>query len=105
MKQTPNELFNKLTEKFNPKKEKEIINEELGQIITLKPLVQMEATPKESFWTKFETFLAEGGTLEPIVNNDMKTNTLEKEKKVKADPKLKYEMDSKLAGLIKFLMV
>ena len=101
MKQTPNELFNKLTEKFNPKKEKEIINEELGQIITLKPLVQMEATPKESFWTKFETFLAEGGTLEPIVNNDMKTNTLEKEEKVKADPKLKYEMDSKLAGSYK----
>ena len=101
MKQTPNELFNKLTEKFNPKKEKEIINEELGQIITLKPLVQMEATPKESFWTKFETFLAEGGTLEPIVNNDMKTNTLDKEKKVKADPKLNYEMDSKLAGSYK----
>jgi len=101
MKQTPNELFNKLTKKFNPKKEKEIINEELGQIVTLKPLVQLEASPKEPFWTKFENFLAEGGTLDPIVNTEMKTNTLEKEEKVKADPKLKYEMDSKLAGSYK----
>jgi len=101
MKQTSNELFNKLTKKFNPKKEKKIINEELGKIITLKPLVQMEASPKEPFWTKFETFLAEGGTLDPIVNTEMKTNTLEKEEKVKADPKLKYEMDSKLAGSYK----
>ena len=101
MKQTPNELFNKLTKKFNPKKEKEVINEELGQIITLKPIVQMEATPKESFWTKFESFLAEGGTLEPLVNDSKKINTEKAEEKIKADPKLKYEMDSKLAGSYK----
>ena len=44
MKHTPNELFNKLTKKFNPKVEKELINEELGQIVTLKPLVQMESS-------------------------------------------------------------
>ena len=105
MKQTPNELFNKLTEKFNPKKEKEVINEELGKIVTLKPLVQLTSedfNPNKQAWeSKFENFLAEGGTLDPLVNNDMKTNTLEKEEKVKADSKLKYEMDSKLAGSYK----
>ena len=105
MKQTPNELFNKLTEKFNPKKEKEVINEELGKIVTLKPLVQLTSedfNPNKQAWeSKFENFLAEGGTLDPLVNDDMKTNTLEKEEKVKADPKLKYEMDSKLAGSYK----
>ena len=105
MKNTPNELFNKLTEKFNPKKEKEVINEELGKIVTLKPLVQLTSedfNPNKQAWeSKFENFLAEGGTLDPLVNDDMKTNTLEKEEKVKADPKLKYEMDSKLAGSYK----
>lgn len=101
MKQTPQQLFEQLSKEFNSKKEKEVINEELGKIVTLKPLVQMEASPKEPFWTKFENFLAEGGTLDPIVNTEMKTNTLEKEEKVKADSKLKYEMDNKLAGSYK----
>ena len=101
MKHTPNELFNKLTKKFNPKIEKELINEELGKIIELKPIVQLESTIKEPFWSKFETFLAEGGTLEPIVNNDMKSNTKEAEEKIKADPKLKFEMENKLAGSYK----
>ena len=101
MKHTPNELFNKLTKEFSPKKDKELINEELGQVITLKPIVQMEASVKEPFWKNFENFLAEGGTLEPIVNNDMKTNTLDKEEKIKANPKLKFEMDTKLGGTFK----
>ena len=101
MKHTPNELFKKLSKEFSSQVDKELINEELGQIVTLKPLVQMESSIKEPFWSKFENFLAEGGTLDPIVNTEMKTNTLEKEEKVKADPKLKYEMDSKLAGSYK----
>lgn len=101
MKQTPNQLFKQLSKEFSPKKGKELINEELGQIVTLKPINTIEASPKDPFWTKFENFLAEGGTLDPIVNDDMKTNTLEKEEKVKADPKLKYEMDNKLAGSYK----
>jgi hypothetical protein len=101
MKQTPNQLFKQLSKEFSPKKDKELINEELGQIVTLKPINTIEASPKDPFWTKFENFLAEGGTLDPIVNDDMKTNTLEKEEKVKADPKLKYEMDNKLAGSYK----
>ena len=79
MKQTPNQLFKQLSKEFSPKKDKELINEELGQIVTLKPINTIEASPKDPFWTKFENFLAEGGTLDPIVNDDMKTNTLEKE--------------------------
>ena len=39
MKHTPNQLFEQLSKKFAPKKDKELINEELGQIVTLKPLV------------------------------------------------------------------
>ncbi len=101
MKQTPNQLFEQLSKEFSPKKDKELINEELGQVITLKPINTIEASPKEPFWTKFENFLAEGGALEPIVNTEEKTNTLEAEEKVKADSKLKYEMDSKLAGSYK----
>jgi len=101
MKKTSNQLFEQLSKEFSSKKSKESINEELGKIVTLKPLVQMEASVKEPFWTKFENFLAEGGTLDPILNDDMKTNTLEKEKKVKADPKLKFEMDNKLGGSYK----
>ncbi|MCP4764269.1 MAG: hypothetical protein GY870_21020 [archaeon] len=101
MKQTSNQLFEQLSKEFSPKKDKELINEELGQIVTLKPINTIEASPKDPFWTKFENFLAEGGTLDPIVNDDMKTNTLEKEEKVKADPKMKYEMDNKLAGSYK----
>ena len=107
MKHTPSELFNQLTKKFSPKVEKELINEELGQIVTLKPLVNLTSedfNPNKQAWeTKFENFVNEerAKSLEPIVNDDMKTNTLEKENKIKADPKLKFEMDTKLGGSYK----
>jgi len=103
MKHTPNELFKKLSKEFSPKIDKELINEELGQIVTLKPLVQMEASVKEPFWKNFENFLAEGGTLEPLVNNEdkIKYNSKEQDEKIKADPKLKFEMDNKLGGSYK----
>jgi len=103
MKQTPNQLFEQLSKEFAPKKDKELINEELGQVVTLKPINTIEASPKEPFWTKFENFLAEGGTLEPLVNNEdkVKYNTKEQDEKVKADPKLKFEMDNKLGGSYK----
>jgi len=103
MKQTPNQLFEQLSKEFSSKKDKELINEELGQIVTLKPINTIEASAKEPFWTKFENFLAEGGTLDPLVNNEdkVKYNTKEQDEKVKADSKLKYEMDSKLAGSYK----
>ena len=107
MKHTPNELFNKLTKKFNPKVEKELINEELGQVVTLKPLVNLTSedfNPNKQAWeSKFENFLAEGGTLEPLVNNEdkVKYNSKEQDEKIKADPKLKFEMDNKLGGSYK----
>lgn len=103
MKQTPNQLFKQLSKEFSSKKDKELINEELGQIVTLKPINTIEASAKDPFWTKFENFLAEGGTLDPLVNNEdkVKYNSKEQDEKVKADSKLKYEMDSKLAGSYK----
>ena len=103
MKHTPNQLFEQLSKEFSSKKDKELINEELGQVVTLKPINTIEASAKDPFWTKFENFLAEGGTLDPLVNNEdkVKYNTKEQDEKVKADPKLKYEMDRKLAGSYK----
>tara|TARA_R110000803_G_scaffold108570_1_gene176885 strand:- start:68 stop:1225 length:1158 start_codon:yes stop_codon:yes gene_type:complete len=63
----------------------------------------MEASVKEPFWKNFENFLAEGGTLEPLVNNEdkIKYNSKEQDEKIKADPKLKFEMDNKLGGSFK----
>ena len=87
MKQTPNQLFEQLSKEFSPKKDKELINEELGQIVTLKPINTIEASNKDPFWTKFENFLAEGGTLDPIVNTEEKVNTKEEDDKIKAEAK------------------
>jgi len=103
------DLFNQLTGEFASKKNKETINEELGGIVTLKPLTQLTSedfNPNKQAWEhKFEEFVNEekmkASSLKPIVNNDMKSNTLEKETKVKADPKLKFEMDNKLGGSFK----
>jgi len=107
MKHTPNQLFKKLSKEFSSKKDKELINEELGQIVTLKPLVNLTSedfNPNKQAWeTKFENFLAEGGTLDPLVNNEdkVKYNSKEQDEKIKADPKLKFEMDNKLGGSYK----
>ena len=87
MKQTPNQLFEQLSKEFSSKKDKELINEELGQIVTLKPINTIEASAKDPFWTKFENFLAEGGTLDPIVNTEEKVNTKEEDEKIKAEAK------------------
>ncbi len=87
MKQTPNQLFEQLSKEFAPKKDKELINEELGQVVTLKPINTIEASAKDPFWTKFENFLAEGGTLDPIVNTEEKVNTKEEDEKIKAEVK------------------
>jgi hypothetical protein len=87
MKQTPQELFEQLSKEFGPKKAKEVINEELGKVVELKPLVQLEPTAKEPFWSKFENFLAEGGSLDPIVNTEEKVNTKEEDEKIKAEAK------------------
>ena len=87
MKQTSNQLFEQLSKEFSPKKDKELINEELGQVVTLKPINTIEASAKDPFWTKFENFLAEGGTLDPIVNTEEKVNTKEEDEKIKAEAK------------------
>ena len=87
MKHTPNQLFEQLSKEFSSKKDKELINEELGQVVTLKPINTIEASAKDPFWTKFENFLAEGGTLDPIVNTEEKVNTKEEDEKIKAEAK------------------
>ena len=87
MKQTPEQLFNQLSQEFAPKKDKEVINEALGQVITTKPINTFEPSNKEPFWSKFESFLAEGNSLEPIVNNEEKENTEEQVEKIKVEAK------------------
>lgn len=87
MKQSPNELFEQLSKEFTPKKEKGLINEELGKVVELKPIAQIEPSLKEPFWTKFESFLAEGNSLDPIVNTEEKVNTKEEDEKIKAEAK------------------
>ena len=56
MKQTPNELFKQLSGEFTPKKDKEVINEELRGVVDLKPITKIEPSTKEPFWKKFENF-------------------------------------------------
>jgi len=87
MKHTPEQLFEQLSQEFSPKKEKEVINEALGEVITIKPINTIEPSLKEPFWTKFESFLAEGNSLEPIVNTEEKVNTKEEDEKIKAEAK------------------
>ena len=55
MKQTPEQLFNQLSQEFAPKKDKEVINEALGQVITTQPINTFEPSNKEPFWSKFES--------------------------------------------------
>ena len=92
MKQTPQELFEQLSKEFGPKKSKEVINEELGKVVELKPLAKLESTVKDPFWTKFESYLAEN-SLKPLVNTEEKTNTKEQEEKIKA-------LSTKVAGTV-----
>jgi len=92
MKKNATQLHEELTKK--------LITE---NYVDLKPINKIEATPKADFEKKFFDYINEAGekSLNPIVNNDMKTNTKEAEKKIKADDKLKFEMDTKEAGSFK----
>ena len=76
---------------------KELINE---NYIDLKPINTIETRAKDPFWSKFESFLAEGESLKPIVNNEEKINTKEEDDKIKNNEG-KYSMDNKLAGSFK----
>ena len=87
MKQTPEQLFEQLSKEFAPKKEKEVINEALGEVVTLKPINTIEPTPKADWENKFSQFLSEADSLEPIVNNEEKINTKEEDDKIKAEVK------------------
>ena len=76
---------------------KELINE---NYIDMKPINTIDTRAKDPFWRKFESFLAEGESLQPIVNNEEKVNTKEEDEKIKNNEG-KYSMDNKLAGSFK----
>ena len=76
---------------------KELINE---NYIDLKPINTIETRAKDPFWSKFESFLAEGESLKPIVNNEEKINTKEEDDKIKNNEG-KYSMDNNLAVTFK----
>jgi len=92
MKKNATQLHEELTKK--------LITE---NYVDLKPINKIDSTPKADFEKKFFDYINEAGekSLNPIVNNDMKTNTKEAEEKIKADDKLKFEMDTKEAGSFK----
>jgi hypothetical protein len=98
MKKNATQLHEELTKK--------LITE---NYVDLKPINKIEATPKADFEKKFFDYINEAGeaSLNPIVNrgdkNDLaiKYNTKEAEEKIKADDKLKFEMDTKEAGSFK----
>ena len=83
------EAFNKSLENQG----KDILKEELGGIVTLKPLVQLTSAdfnPNRQAWEdKYDSYLAEekAKALNPIVNNDEKVNTKEQDEKIKAEAK------------------
>jgi hypothetical protein len=76
-------------------KNKSIINEELGGVVTLQPLVKLTSedfNPNKQAWeNKYEQFVNEekAKALKPIINNDIdeKINTKKEDEAVKADGK------------------
>ena len=76
-------------------KSKSKINEDLGGVVTLKPLVQLTSedfNPNKQDWeNKYEAFVNEekAKSLKPIINKDIdeKINTEKEEDKIKADVK------------------
>ena len=76
-------------------KNKSVINEELGGIVTLQPINKLESRDfnpnKESWEDKFANYLAEAGKkeLNPIVNNEVekKMNDKAGDEKIKAEEK------------------
>lgn len=74
-------------------KNKSIINEELGGVVTLQPLTKLTSedfNPNKQAWeNKFEAFLAEekAKSLKPVVNDKEKVNTKEQDEKIKAEAK------------------
>tara|TARA_B100002019_G_scaffold123075_1_gene105881 strand:- start:1134 stop:2498 length:1365 start_codon:yes stop_codon:yes gene_type:complete len=81
-------------------KKRNVINE---NYIDVKPINTIEGRAKESWETKFNQFINEAGekSLNPIVNNDLKSNTKEQEEKVSADPNYKFEIENGSYGSYK----
>jgi len=94
--------MSKSTEKIFESVKNKLLNEELGGVISLKPINKIEASPKADWETKFDNFLAENGSLEPIVNawDKEKYNTKAGDEKIQ-NKEGKFTMDSKLAGSYK----
>ena len=92
--------MSKSPEKIFESVKKNLLSEELGGVISLKPINKIEPSEKADWETKFDNFLAENGSLEPIVNTEVKYNTKEGDEKIKSKD-TKFEMDNKLAGSYK----
>ncbi len=74
-------------------KGKNVINEELGGVVSLQPITQLTSedfNPNKQAWeNKFEAYLAEekSKSLKPIIDDEEKVNTKEQDEKIKADAK------------------
>tara|TARA_R110002167_G_scaffold201210_2_gene404744 strand:- start:545 stop:1831 length:1287 start_codon:yes stop_codon:yes gene_type:complete len=81
-------------------KKRSVISE---NYVDLKPINTIEPTKKENWETKFSNFLNESGekSLNPIVNDNLKSNTKEQDEKIKADPKAKFEIENGSYGKYK----
>jgi len=85
--------LNSFKDAENILKGKNVINEELGGIISLQPITQLTSedfNPNKQPWEgKFEDYLAEekAKSLKPIIDDEEKVNTKEQDEKIKADAK------------------
>jgi len=74
-------------------KEENVLNEEIGGMVDLKPITKIETlnSPKANWENKFDAYLAEASkeSLNPIVDNkvEKEINTKEGEEKIKAEEK------------------
>ena len=74
-------------------KNKSVINEELGGVVSLQPITQLTSedfNPNKQAWeNKFEDYLAEekAKSLKPVINDEEKVNTKEQDEKIKAEAK------------------
>lgn len=84
----------KSPEKLHKELTKKLVTE---NYVDLKPINTIEPTAKEPFWRNFEKFLAEGNSLEPIVNTEEKVNTNEEDEKIK-NTEGKFTMETKETG-------
>ena len=87
----------KSPEKLHKELTKKLVTE---NYVDLKPINTIEPTAKEPFWRNFEKFLAEGNSLEPIVNTEEKVNTNEEDEKIK-NTEGKFTMETKETGKYK----